>query len=180
MGSALNDDKTGLSDTAKIWKREFDKAGITRDMLSSGIDALGLKIADELKNGGNSWVPDVFEMCHLCRGNRQNLLVPSLDRVVSLLAFLGSRQGSIVDRYEHPIVFAVAQEVDMHVLRLSKTADIRRMVKPVYEHLLAFGYPDFPDHAFEQPKALDHKRTQNFQDASVGFAALAKLRVILA
>lgn len=179
MGSALNDEKTGLSDTALVWKREFDKAGITREKLSEGVDRLGVKIAADLRGGGNSWVPDVFELCHLCRG-QMNGFVPTLDRVVSLLAFAGSRAGSIYERYEHPIVFAVAQEVDMHTLRLSKTAEIRRMVKPVYEHLLAFGYPDFPDHAFEQPKALDHKRTQNFQDASVGFAALAKLRVILA
>ncbi len=67
-----------------------------------------------------------------------------------------SRQGSLAERYRHPLVLAMAQDsgIDLFFLRTAKTAEARAHVRPVYEKMLSAGWADWPEHAFDKTKGV--------------------------
>lgn len=155
MGSALNDDKTDLSDTARIWQRELERAGVTMLDIQNGFDGMAAKLVSDVQSGGQSWVPDVFEFTALCLRKKTMDRVPALDEIIRILVFLPS-DGNLATRYRHPLALAVAREVDMHFLKTAKAVDARRLVKPVYDRFAMQGWPEFPPEAYaeEETKAL--------------------------
>jgi len=145
MGSALNSEKTDLSDTAKVWQYELARSGVTVQKIEKGFEILAKKNMISLQSGGQSWVPDVFEFSFMC--SNQNLLTggaPTLEEVVNILVFLPTN-GSLSSRYKHPLAFAIAQCLDMHILRRAALVDAKRTVRPIYDQFIISGWPEFPN-----------------------------------
>ncbi|MGZ8220019.1 MAG: hypothetical protein ACXWT0_00075 [Methylobacter sp.] len=142
LGDAM--DGVELSEAAKTW--QLGLTGVTVDQLGLGFQAL--------ISSGKDWPPSLTEFRKLCVS--QGASVRSLNEVVSLLVLAKSRQGSLVARYRHPLVLAMAQdsEIDLFFLRTAKTVDARAHVRPVYEKLLSAGWADWPEHAFENTKGV--------------------------
>lgn len=153
-----------LTDAAKMWQKGL--VGITLDNLKAGFDALVLQ--------AHAWPPSLPEFRKLCLA-RAGADVPTLDQVVSILAMVSSRSGSLAARYRHPLALAVSARVDVFAVRTAKAVDARRMVKAVYEELLQSGWDDWPEHAYdEEQKALELKRNKG-----VGMAAFSAMRSAL-
>ncbi|MGZ8984719.1 MAG: hypothetical protein ACXW11_12375, partial [Methylotenera sp.] len=63
--------------------------------------------------------------------------------------------GTIAQRYQHPFVLAVAMKIDKYELSRASTEKARKLVKPVYEKILAEGWDDWPENAHSEQKALE-------------------------
>ena len=124
--------------------------GITVEQVKFGIDALTVSI---LKKSGESWPPAWPDFRKLCL-SQMTADVPTLDETVSILVLASSRRGSLVMRYRHSLVLAIAHDVDMFSLRTANTPEAKRMIKPVYEQLLSSGWEDWHAHAHEEQKAI--------------------------
>jgi len=153
------DESGQLSGAAETWSQGL--AGLSREQLQHGFDAL-LKARLE-------WPPTLPEFLDLCSAGAD---VPDLAAAVRMLANAASREGSLVDRYRHPLVLAVAREVDMHALRTASTDRAFRIVGPVYKRMVADGWPEWPEHAHERPKALAYQRPVNLDAARAGIAGM--------
>jgi hypothetical protein len=161
MGMA--DDGTGiLTDAANTWKKGL--AGITVEKIKYGFDVLIFK--------KHEWPPSLPEFRSICIAQGFDS-IPSVDEVISILVRVSGKQGSLADRYENPLIFAVAQKIDMHGLRTAKTVDAKRMIKPVYEKLLETGWKEWPEHAFVEQKALSSSKERN---RSAGISALRLIK----
>jgi hypothetical protein len=149
-----------LSESALTWQAGL--SGLTLEQIKGGLDAL-------LRNNVE-WPPSLPEFRELCLKSTGG--APDLAEVVHLLANAASREGSLVDRYRHPLVLAIAREVDMYALRTASTERAFRMVGPVYKRLVAEGWPAWPAHAHERPRAIVYQRPANRQAAMEGIAGL--------
>lgn len=162
-GRALNEQKR-LSGLAQEWQRGL--AGITTEQLDFGFAALE---SDILNTQGEAWPlpwPDFKKLC-LAPIFAD---VPSLDKIVSMLIGVSSRQGSLARRYQHPMSLAVSlacrrDGVDMFAIRNAKFADAKRMIKPAYENCLKTGWNDWAKEDLQEPdgtqKALGHEKPVN-------------------
>lgn len=159
MGVADNGDGV-LTDAAKTWKKSL--VGITVDQLKCGFDTLIFKSHD--------WPPSLPEFRRLCLSNIPSG-VPGEDEVMRVLVSVSGKKGSIAARYVHPLIFAISQKIDMHGLRMSKTADAVRMIGPVYEKSIDLGWSDWPEYAHEEQKAITRER-----DKSIGFSAFKLIK----
>lgn len=135
MGDVL-DAKGKLSSAAKVWQQGLK--GLTLAQLGSGFEALA--------TSDFFWPPSLPEFRALCVG-RGGDNVPSLDQVVAILTTTSRKQGSLVDRFYHPLCLAIAQRVDMHTLRTAKQSDAKREIKAHYSALLQQGWENWPDGA---------------------------------
>lgn len=165
LGSAV-DDKGLLSESARTWQAGL--RGLAQVDLKVGFDTLVLARHD--------WPPSLPEFRALCLA-RSASGAPSLDEVVAALVMVASRQGSLVARYGHPLVLAVAQELDMFAIRTAKSVDARRMVRPVYERVLADGRPCWPEHADVDQAALGFVNPS--VNRALGLSALNAIRATL-
>jgi len=157
----LHVDETGkVSQAAETWAMGL--SGLSREQLAHGFDYL-------LKNG-QEWPPTLPEFREMCM--QASADVPGLNEVVSILANARSREGSLADRFRHPLVLAIAQEVDMHVLRTASTAKAMAMVGPAYKRLVAAGWPEWPEHAFDRVKSIGRDKPVNHQAAREGLARM--------
>lgn len=147
LGSVADDGNGFLSDAAKTWQNYL--VGITTDKLKTGFDNMILRSHD--------WPPSLPEFRAMCL-SRSSDKIPSLDEVIAILVTVSSKKGSIVDRYKHPMIFAISQETDMHGLRIAKYVDVKRMIKPIYDDFISSGWTDFPDHAYEDQLAVTHEK----------------------
>jgi hypothetical protein len=159
----LHVDEAGqLSSAAETWA--LGLSGLSREQLQCGFEAL-------LK-AGLEWPPTLPEFRDMCAARAD---VPDLAKVVHLLANAASREGSLADRYRHPLVLAIAQAVDMYALRTASTERAFRVVAPVYKRLVAEGWPEWPAHAYERPKAIAYQRPANRETAMAGVAGLREI-----
>jgi hypothetical protein len=167
LGSTASNDDGTLTDAAKTWRAGM--AGITIDQLRHGFEALILKNHD--------WPPSLPEFRKLCQAKLREI-VPSLEEMVTILALASSRQGSLAKRYRHPLALAISQHegIDVFALRTAKTDEAKRMVRPVYEKMLETGWSGWPEHAFEEQKAVSHQPVVN---RAAGLAAVAAMRQAL-
>jgi hypothetical protein len=160
----LADDGTGaLTDAAKTWQKGL--AGVTVEQIKHGFDVLIFKNHD--------WPPSLPEFRKLCL-SRSAENIPSIDEVVSILVLVSSKKGSIAARYEHPLVFSISQQIDMHGLRSAKTVDAKRLVKPIYERLVNSGWDGWPDHAHEDQLAISQDKPEI--NRVVGKSAFSAIR----
>lgn len=171
-GRAISENKQ-LSGLARDWQRGL--TGITAEQLKVGFAALEKAI---LAESGESWPPVWPEFRKLCLSiDRKN--IPKIDEVVSILVMAKSRQGSLVERYRHPLVLAMAQDsgIDLFFLRTAKTAEARAHIRPIYEKLLGTGWADWPEHAFENTKGVG--RDFPVPDKELGRKAFSGFRASL-
>jgi hypothetical protein len=153
-----------LSDSAATWQAGL--SGLSLEQVKGGLDAL-------LRNHLD-WPPSLPEFRALCLQSTGG--APDLAEVVRLLANASSREGSLVDRYQHPLCLAIAREVDMYALRTASTERAFRLVSPAYKRLVADGWPGWPEHAHERPKAIAHQRPA---DRGLAMSAIAGMRAVL-
>jgi hypothetical protein len=137
-------DESGLlSDSAITWQKGL--AGITTDQIKHGFDVLIFR--------NHEWPPSLPEFRKIClSAERDN--IPSIEQVATMLACVPNRGGSLVSRYQHPLVLAISAQIDMFALRTAKTVDAVKMVKPIYEKLLDTGWDGWPDHAYQEQAAI--------------------------
>jgi hypothetical protein len=150
------DDRGQMSDVARTWQKGL--AGITVEQIKHGFDVLIFK--------NHPWPPSLPEFRKICLSAEQSN-IPSLEQVVNMLACIPNRGGSLVRRYQHPLVLAISSQVDMFCLRTAKQVDATRMVKPVYEKLLDAGWPDWPDHAHEEQAAIGREVSRSSKVAAL-------------
>ncbi len=160
-----DDDAGNLTDTARNWQKGL--AGITVDQVKHGFDVLFFK-----KHKHEDWPPNILQFKSICLSHGFES-IPSVDEVISILVRVSSKQGSLAERYENPLIFAISQKIDMHGLRTAKTVDAKRMIKPVYEKLLETGWKEWPEHAFVEQKALSSSKERN---KSAGLAAFRLIK----
>lgn len=163
-------DKGELSEFAKEW--QIGLSGLSLDQIKRGFDVL---TAGVMNTKGECWPPSCWpDFRKLCVSSDS---IPSLDEIVSILAFSNSIKGSLATRYKHPLAFAISQSkaVDMRAIRTAKTVDAKRMVKPVYEQFLAAGWNDWPENAFKDEK----KALPFIPNKDLGRAAFGALRAVL-
>ena len=105
--------------------------------------------------------------------------IPTLETVLNVLVAVRDKTGSIKDRYQHPLIFCIANGIDTHGLRTLRTATALKLIQPVYERLLQKGYPDWPDYAKTEQKALQaDKKPPDLAKRKCQFAAMReKLQV---
>ncbi len=161
MGMA-DDGEGNLTDASKTWQKGL--AGITVAQIKYGFDVLIFKKFE--------WPPSLPEFRSICLAQGFEL-VPSVDEVIAVLVRVSGKNGSLAERYGHPLMLAIAQKIDMHVLRTAKTGDAKRMIKPVYDKLLETGWEEWPDHAFIEQKAISSSKERN---KSAGLAALRLIK----
>ncbi len=147
LGNTADDGAGMLSDTAKTWRNYL--AGVTQENLKTGFDNLVLRQHD--------WPPSLPEFRGMCL-SRSTDKVPGIDQVIATLVTVAGKKGSIVDRYKHPLIFAIGQQIDMHGLRVARQQDAKRLVKAVYDDYINSGYPGFPEHAYESQMAVTHEK----------------------
>ncbi|MGZ5028984.1 MAG: hypothetical protein ACXV8I_00110 [Methylobacter sp.] len=174
-GRAINEKKQ-LSGLAKDWQRGL--AGITPEQLRVGFASLEASI---LREPDESWPPSWPVFRKLCLSNIMADM-PTLDEIVTILAMVSSRQGSMAKRYKHPLALAVSRHegVDMFSIRTAKPADAKRMIKPAYEQCLKSGWSDWTDDELKEPdskqKALGHDKSRN---KAIGASAFSAIRAAL-
>lgn len=105
--------------------------------------------------------------------------IPTLEVVLNVLLAVRDKPGSIKDRYQHPLIFSIANGIDMYGLRTLRTVTALKLIQPVYERLLQQGYPDWPDYAQTEQKALPvAKKPPDLEKRKRQFAAMReKLQV---
>jgi len=150
-----------LTEAARTWQKGL--AGVTTTQLGRGFSAL---IAL-----GNDWPPSLPEFRALCL--QAGSAVPSLDETVRILANARSADGSLVDRYRHPLCLAIASGIDMSELRCASTSKAMAIVGPVYKRFLASGWAEWPVHAHDRPKALGVSKTSS---RDVAMQAIERMR----
>lgn len=161
MGMA-DDGEGHLTDASKTWQKGL--AGITVEKIKYGFDVLIFK--------KHEWPPSLPEFRSICIAQGFES-IPSVDEVMAILVRVSSKQGSLAERYENPLVFAISQKIDMHGLRTAKTVDAKRMIKPVYDKFLETGWQEWPEHAFIEQRAISSSKERN---KSAGLAAFRLIK----
>ena len=157
------DDNGNLTEAAKTWQAGLK--GLTTIDMGVGFRWLITEYAE--------WPPSLPRFRELCfKKNSEN--IPSLDKVISILTTVLGKKGSVATRYQHPLIYAISQQIDMHGLRMANFFDGRKIVKQTYDDFIAHGYPDFSEHAYIDPLAITH--TQKPADKNLGRNALHALR----
>ena len=149
-----------LTDAAKTWKKSL--VGITLEQLKYGFDVLIFKNHD--------WPPSLPEFRKLCLSNVPSG-VPGVDEVLKVLVSVQGKNGTLASRYKHPLIFAISQEINMFELRTAKTLDAKRLINAAYEKFIDTGWPDCPEHAHIEQKAIARERNK-----SVGLSAFRLIR----
>lgn len=160
-----SDDAGRLSDAALTWQRGL--AGISLDQIRNGFDTLIIKQLE--------WPPSLPEFRALCLSGSHSDY-PTLDEVIAVLVRVAGSTGSLVDRYRHSLIFAIAQDTstDMHALRTGKLVDVKRILKPIYEKLITVGWKEWPEHAHAQQQALS--RDKPIRDKALALSSIAEIR----
>lgn len=158
------DESGNMTQAAETWRLGLE--GLSHEHLASGFSAL--------LTAGMEWPPTLPEFRDLCLQSGSN--APSLDEVVQVLVSVSTRQGSLVDRYRHPMCLALARELDMYALRQASLERALAMVRPAYKRLVAQGWECWPAHAHERQQAIAHERSS---DRQVARQALSGLRELL-
>ena len=155
------DDGTGLlTDAAKTWQKGL--SGVTLEQLKYGFDMLIFKNHD--------WPPSLPEFRKLCLSNVPSG-IPSADEVLQVLVAVQGRTGTLASRYQHPLIFAISQSINLFELRRARSLDAMRMIKSAYEKLILSGWQDWPAHAHIEQKAIEKDRNK-----SVGVSAFKLIR----
>jgi hypothetical protein len=123
-------------------------AGLTNRQIKAGFDAL--------RESGDEWPPNVMRFKNLCLSSNMEG-VPSIDEVYKILAFNKYKEGSIKDRYKHPLVFRVSELVDMRTVRGCSVKIAINAIKPVYNRLLQEGWLDWKPEHLLNPNLIEHK-----------------------
>lgn len=144
LGSAIDGDGY-LTVAAKIWSEEL--AGLDNGQLKLGFSRLKVSFP--------SWPPSVFEFLILCQGGTASE-IPSLEQIATILGSVSAKGGTVAQRFKYPLALAIAQcqEVDMFNVRRMSLADIKRLIKPIYERFLNSGWADFEEFAHVEQKAI--------------------------
>jgi hypothetical protein len=157
------DDSGNMTQAAETWRMGLE--GLSREQLASGFNAL--------LTAGMEWPPTLPEFRELCLQSGSD--TPSLDQVVQVLVTVSARQGSLVDRYRHPLCLALAIELDMYALRQASNDRALAMVRPSYKRLVAQGWEGWPAHAHERQQAIAHHRTSDRQMVRQALSGLSDL-----
>jgi Replication protein P len=134
-------------------------AGLTNRQIKSGFDAL--------RKNGEEWPPNAIRFRKLCLSSELEG-VPSIDEVYNILAFNKNKEGSIKDRFKHPLVFRVSELVDIQTVRGYSLKIAINAITPVYNRVIKEGWPDWkPEHLLnplliEQKKAGKEQWNKNF------------------
>jgi hypothetical protein len=157
----VSDGNGMLSVQARLWKRGL--SNITTEQISRAVD--------HLTDNYSNYIPDLGEFKRLCLC-RQDVL--SINNVVHILANASSAQGSIVDRFKHPMVFAIAQspDFDAHAFRTLSTQMCTAMVKPIYDSVAVKGWAEFLPEHYEVLLAVGHDKPRNKDTALSALGAL--------
>lgn len=161
-GVAVREDGE-LSESARMWQRGL--AGLSVEQIKRGLDVM--------ISGYYEWPPSLPKFRGLCLCP---LGVPSLADCVRLLSESFSRQGSLVDRYRHPLVLALAKQfsADGYVLRTANEAVVSKRIKSAYDALILSGWGDWPEGAQDVQERLCVK-----PDKARALSALADIRGVL-
>ena len=131
----VSDEHGNLTPAAKTWKVGLE--GLSPAEISEGFS--------KLVKSDFIWPPSLPEFRILCKG-KSNL--PTVDDIVRMLVFL-PKDGSLADRYKHPLALAISRKIDMFKLRTSSAHDCVQIVKPVYESLASQDWSEWPVNALE-------------------------------
>lgn len=165
LGVAVDSDGK-LSDSARTWK--LGLSGVTIEQVKRGFELLIFK--------NHEWPPSLPEFRRLCL-SKNSIQAPPLAEIVSILARVSSRSGSLIDRYSHPLALAIAQHpgFDMFAMRTANNADAKRMVEPIYDHYVSAGWTDWPEQAGQVQGAIAVDATA--PDVELGLQRISMLRL---
>jgi hypothetical protein len=158
------DDIGNLTPKALSWQKWL--SGITSQQLKNAFKLLVLE--------GNQWPPTLPEFRKLCL-SRNFEDIPTVDDVYKILAFNKGKEGSVKDRYQHPLVFRISELVDLSMVRGAIPKIAMPLITNVYDRLLKSGWPDWkPEHLFK-PNLIENKPTEvNKQIGRKSFSEIRK------
>jgi len=149
---------------AKEWAETL--AGLTARQIKSGFDAL--------RKNGEEWPPNAIKFRKLCLSLELESL-PTVNEVYNILAYNKNKQGSIKDRFEHPLVFSIANAVDLQKVRYESLKTAMQLITPVYDRLIKQGWPDWKPEHLLTPALIEKKPTEvNSNIARKSFAEMRK------
>jgi hypothetical protein len=165
LGDAVQEDGR-LTDTARMWQTGLFGVGV--EQIKLGL----FRMIDK----GMDWPPTLPQFRALCVRPAGN--VPSLDDCVAWLSASFSLEGSLIERYKHPLVLAMAKHFahDGYILRTASAAVFSKRIKPVYDAFILSGWEDWPSHAGDVPVKLAKDKAGN---AELARSALASVRAVL-
>lgn len=147
----MADASGNLSVQAKVWRRALE--GVTGEQIRTAVDYL--------TDNYSSFIPDLGEFKKLClKGTDKD--VPSVEKIMNMVINASYAQGSIADRYKHPLAWAVAQhkDLDKHNLKTATTRQALAMITPVYQDILQSGWQGFTESDYEVRLSIEQKRSR--------------------
>jgi hypothetical protein len=157
-----------ISPTAKEWQTSL--AGFTPQQIKAGFKAMDKKL--------DIWPPNLYQFKTYCLSLELEG-VPSVDEVYAILAYNKNKEGSIKDRYQHPLVFYISQDskFDMQTVRGESVKIAITAITSVYNRLILEGWPDWEpehliDHKLLEKKLTDDEKTMKLEQRKKGFASL--------
>jgi hypothetical protein len=165
MGEVTGSDGK-LSVQARTWQRGL--SGVSNEQIATAID--------RLTDNYNPFVPDLGEFRALCT---QRADVPTVEQIVQILANSVPRQGTVADRFQHPMALAVMQHAsfDYHCFKTASTKVCIDMVKPVHADLMQSGWECFKPEHYEEQRAIANNKPR---DKSKALLALAEAKAATA
>jgi hypothetical protein len=142
-----------LSEGAASWLTVLRINNITLDLLKNGFVQMA-KIYPTLPVEQQAFPPNCYQFCSYCLRNNE---VPSLTEVVILLANSEYIQGSVVEKYKHPLVYAIAcDNISFSQLKQSQSA-AEKAIKLNYEKHKN-SYADFLPEHYPATKKLEQQK----------------------
>jgi hypothetical protein len=145
------DDNDELTPKALSWQKWL--SGINNQQIKNAFKLLVLE--------GHEWPPTLPEFRKLCL-SRNFEGIPTVYDVYGILLYSKDKQGSIKDRYKHPLAFSIGNALDKNELRsigsLKKAMD---KITPYYDRFIENGWPDWEPEHLLNPPLLENKKTTN-------------------
>lgn len=145
MGSTPFNEKGEFTGQAESWVRGL--TGIKIKLIDAALD----KLNDAPNASGFMIDLDAFKAMCLLRDD-----LPTPEQCIPVLANAPYKQGSIVDRYQHPLIFAIRKHQAFNPTEL-KTASQKQalaMVKRVHALVISEGFAEFLESDYIERQAL--------------------------
>jgi hypothetical protein len=140
------DEKGRLTISAETWL--ICLGDVSLNQISQGLNRLM-----QSPETYSTWGVSVMKFKELCLQRND---APTLTESLAILHETPRINGSIANRYKHPMTFAIVQNraFSEFEFRYGSHAQREAMVKPIYEQLLKTGWDGFKPEHYEEVKAL--------------------------
>jgi len=147
------------------WESMLAHVALPAEILSAAVD----HCREQLE-----WPPVPAQFISIAR-QVADPAIPTLEGAIRALirAAHAPEAASLADTYGHPLMLAISMTLGYRstILRSGSQCAIEAHVQPRYSQLVQSGWPDWPPHAHERQKRVEHR-----PNYAAGLAAIRALR----